>query len=330
MIREYPDQSFVLIKDIDLSGINNFKPIGNEDAPFEGFFNGNRKTIKNLKINRPKEDNVGLFGVVVKEKNSGFFGTVIGDTVLKNIKLENVDVNGKNKVGGLVGWISGVAVNINIQGKVKGENKVGGMVGDGGRIENSQGNVSVMGINYVGGLMGYGASVDNSYAMGRVRGEKHVGGLAGYSAGVYNSYVTGNVIGNNEVGGLIGVTNGSAVNSYVTGQVKGEKDVGGLIGKMDGRDIQNCYIISKVSGIDRVGAFIGYVASFAKFKGKSYWVVGSAKEKFGYLEYTLESRVNLIRKTKAQLKNLTIRSAGWDEKIWVFEKGKYPRLFWEK
>ena len=83
------------MNDLDLSGIN-WDPIGTGGAGdnkyFKGVFDGNGHTIKNLTINRPDEDTVGLFGSI----SSG--------AEIKNLGLTDVDVIGNDYVGGLVGF----------------------------------------------------------------------------------------------------------------------------------------------------------------------------------------------------------------------------------
>ncbi len=82
----YPlNGSYELVQDIDASETKNwnggkgFDPIGEDYYdPFTGIFDGKGHKIRNLYINRPDEDNVGLFGVV------GSGGEV------KNLGLENV------------------------------------------------------------------------------------------------------------------------------------------------------------------------------------------------------------------------------------------------
>ena len=55
--------TFVLSQDIDLSGIDNWTPIGDSYShEFKGTFNGNGHVISNLKINNPSKDYQGLFG----------------------------------------------------------------------------------------------------------------------------------------------------------------------------------------------------------------------------------------------------------------------------
>ena len=55
-------EDYALGNDIDLSTIANWEPIGTLANPFTGALDGNGHTISNLTINRPTEDNVGLFG----------------------------------------------------------------------------------------------------------------------------------------------------------------------------------------------------------------------------------------------------------------------------
>lgn len=69
---------------IDLSGIANWTPIGNQYNPFAGTFDGQGYKISNLKIT-----GVGLFG-----KN---YGTI------KNVNIVSANISGGYYVGGLVG-----------------------------------------------------------------------------------------------------------------------------------------------------------------------------------------------------------------------------------
>ena len=94
---DFAGLTFKLYNDIDLSSIPNFIAIGKSSKQFKGTFDGNGKTIKNLKINST-EDNQGLFGVV------GEGGTV------KNVLLENANVTGKDNVGAVVGYNNGGTV----------------------------------------------------------------------------------------------------------------------------------------------------------------------------------------------------------------------------
>lgn len=87
-------RSYRLTQDIDLSGIPSWTPIGavdikdfNNRKPFKGTFDGNGKTISNLKIDAPIKDDQGLFGYAE------------GATI-QNLTLTNCDVIGNDYVGG--------------------------------------------------------------------------------------------------------------------------------------------------------------------------------------------------------------------------------------
>ena len=68
-------------------------PIGKSATPFNGQFDGNGHYIKDLYINRPKQNLVGLFGVV-----HGSNGKI------ENVTLININITGENFVGSLVGY----------------------------------------------------------------------------------------------------------------------------------------------------------------------------------------------------------------------------------
>ena len=93
--------NYTLTKDIDCSdsinwnGGKGFEPIGSSSNKFSGNFDGQNFTISNLFINRSNEEYVGLFGYL----NSG--------VVIENVGLVDVEVYGKNNVGGIAGrWDS--------------------------------------------------------------------------------------------------------------------------------------------------------------------------------------------------------------------------------
>ena len=103
-----------------------FSPIGSETKPFSGTFDGGAKIISNLTINKPNQDNVGLFGYA-KGINSTNRANIYG------VRINGATVNGRQKVGGLVGYIGSYITikeieldNIKIQGS---SSSVGGLTG---------------------------------------------------------------------------------------------------------------------------------------------------------------------------------------------------------
>jgi competence protein ComGC len=113
----------------ELTTSKGFKSIGSNDNEFKGTFYGRNKKIINLYINRPDEDDIGLFGKV----SSGFINSV-------NIKDGNV--TGNDRVGLLTGsiYLGTEIQNIQTTGHVSGYGvSLGGIVGlnDGSTISNS-------------------------------------------------------------------------------------------------------------------------------------------------------------------------------------------------
>ena len=215
-------KTIILTDDIDLSAYENWTPIGTNYRSFNGYFNGNGHVVKNLTINRPTEDYVGLFGY--------------SSVSLENVGIENANVIGNSYVGGLAGYMECYITNSYATGKVTGDGYVGGLAGSAYSITNSYSTGNVTGDGSVGGLAGLAGDITNSYATGNVTGSgNYVGGLAGYiDYSITNSYSTGNVTGNSTVGGLVGYAGDSITNSYSTGNVTGSgNNVSGLAGYAD-------------------------------------------------------------------------------------------------
>ena len=148
---------FVLANDIDLSVYSTgegWTSIGANGDGFHAKFDGNGYIVKNLYINGPTKTFQGLFG------------HVSWASTIKNMGLENVDVNGKDYIGGLAGDNNGYITNCYATGFVTGERYIGGLVGiNRGSVTDSYVTGSVTGNMSVGGLVGenYGSVTDSYY-----------------------------------------------------------------------------------------------------------------------------------------------------------------------
>jgi hypothetical protein len=188
--------------------------------------------------------------------------------------LEDVNVSGKNNVGGLVGYvIEGSIENCQvISGSVEGKNRVGGLVGNNymGEISASSTNVEVFTVMDTdfpsissGGLAGvneYGFILD-SHVMGKVSGQLYVGGLVGENKGhISNSYADGEVNGMEHVGGLVGINDGGIIHdAHAATLVSGTDDVGGLVGINTGGLVDKSYAVGNITGNNNVGGLVGFV-----------------------------------------------------------------------
>ena len=207
---------YMLMNNIDLSKYAigaGWKPIGNNSAYnsstyFRGNFNGNGKVVKNLTINRPTENYIGLFGY-------------IDSATIQKLGMENSDIKGNSDVGGLAGYSNNSSIiNSYTIGRVYGNS------------------------NYVGGLVGYSGrssifSITNCYVACSVYGNSDntggIGGLVGYN---WNTSIQNCVAANDSV---ISIQNITRVNRIIgnTGDnnVRNNYAFSGMVVQVNGIDI---------------------------------------------------------------------------------------------
>jgi hypothetical protein len=264
---------FVLVNDVNLAQYTGtqFNIIGKwfvrnhpNNKPFTGVFDGNDHKILNFTWTSDGIDCVGLFRYIGNSSQ------------IKNLGLENVDVNAVN--GELVGVLVGYSVLCTItkcysSGSISGSWEVGGLVGhtNGGIIADCYSAGSVSGYGGVGGLIGSNSctitdcySTSSVYLTGSVTGTTSIGGLMGSNVGtITNCYSTGSVSGAQyDTGGFVGNNVGTITDCHSTGNVSGDRYVGGLVGRNDllykGGKIINCYSTGSVSGTEYcVGGLVG-------------------------------------------------------------------------
>lgn len=199
--------------DIDLTGIDDWTPIGNNVSPsdnyFQGSYNGNGYTISNLKI-KSGEQYKGLFGYVSGTSSST-------PAVLTGIHLRNVDIdvshNSNIECGAIAGNITSDAVITfcSAQGEIKtdinqqrlADNHSGGIIGYNG----SSGTIS-----YCRADVKVTASSNANYASA----ECNAGGIAGSNYGTIlacessGSEVSATSNAKTRAGGIAGMTYGSS------------------------------------------------------------------------------------------------------------------------
>ena len=188
-------------------------PIGNSKK-YQGTFDGNGKTIRNLYINS-----------TIRYK--GFFGYA-ADCRIKNITFDNAKVKGNDNCStGILAGYAGSCVIENIKTtescSVEGKEETGGIAGSAnGNISNCENHAIVNGLNSVGGIVGICFDSENSITScanyGEITGtEDFVGGIIGYfgEGSLQNSANNGNISGNARVGNLIGYANICNINNVL-------------------------------------------------------------------------------------------------------------------
>ena len=252
----YTTISATLTKDIDLAEFCHAKdgtkytkevswtPIGNSDNienMYQGTFDGNGKTIRNLYINDISE----YIGIPCE---AGFFGYAEKGSI-KNITFDNAKV--KSTVDHCTGILAGfeelcIIENIKTLANcsVEGKDHVGGIAGRAsGDIGNCENHAMVNGANFVGGIVGNYVFSDKSITScanyGVITGTRdRVGGIAGdFNSGtIQNCANYGDITGTFYVGNLIGCADECNLNNVLgTGNVTAtsRNPAGLLVGNID-------------------------------------------------------------------------------------------------
>ncbi len=230
-----------------------WEPVGGSPT-FGATFDGNNHIIRNLYINRPESDNVGLFGLVYRSGG------------IRNLAIDGplTSVTGGNNVGILIGRSTQTNVSyVSSSGNVQGATNVGGLAGNlngetGFRVIQtcySTADVTALSDN-AGGITGNlsGISISHCFSTGDVSAESNAGGLAGLAGttelvnlvNLVNTYSSGNVNADNAAGGLIGTHVSGSMNiytSYASGNITAN-DESGISGGLVGLGTINTLIVN--------------------------------------------------------------------------------------
>ena len=246
------DLVVTLAGDIDLTGVE-WTPIGNEDIPFYGTFDGAGHTISGLHIDKTEGVCCGLFGVCA--------GTIENLTVTGTIYNRSGEPH--SAVGGIVGDLAGGVIRNCSADLVIDSNRrslgffAGGIVGlleKGGLVQNCRSSVRVDNVLanflYLGGVAG--AVMDSSVERCTYTGAITVLGGEIYYIDVGG--IAGNVQGRSSVTGCLhlGVLDASAYDFNCA-------CTGGVIGRVEGPAVvRDCCNWGSVSGGERaVGGILG-------------------------------------------------------------------------
>ena len=265
---------FRLEQDIDLSA-HRWIPIGDYGGisgisfiSFEGFLDGNCKTISGMVVDQSKDkQSAGLFGYILNTTAGNEVGVknlTIANAALyvdESIMVGNQFVSAGILVAGAMAnpGYKGTIVfeNISVSGTItvkatNGINKIGGLIGEDNRgiVRNCATDVTITGASNTGGMTGISSNTtfENCTAKGRISGLWVLGGFVGYaSSSTLDDKTTESTFTNCiadvaveasdwNVGGFVGLADfgmfkNSASFGTVTSSVTGwESRVGGFIG----------------------------------------------------------------------------------------------------
>ena len=294
---------FRLEKNVDLSA-HRWIPIGDFGGSsyksFEGFLDGNCKTISGMVVDQSKDQqSAGLFGYISNATKGNEVG--VKDLTIANAALyvdESIlaDPNGFVSAGILVAGAmvndgykgTGVFENISVSGTItvkatNGSNKIGGLIGDDNRciVRNCATDVTITGASNTGGMTGTSCTTtfENCTAKGRISGLWGLGGFVGYATTSNGNDKTTESTFTNciadvavkasdwNVGGFVGLAEfgtfkNSASFGTVTSTVTGwEPRAGGFVGRAGNVTFVKCHSASLVT-CDRKDTCGGFAGKF--------------------------------------------------------------------
>jgi hypothetical protein len=276
----------VLGRDLDLEDVP-FPGFGSVAAPYHGTFDGKGHVLRNLRI--------------ASAGAAGFINASYGARI-ERLRLEQVNVEGTNEVGTIIGRASiSQVIDVDvIDANVRGDNSVGGITGSSayglvrdatftGRVSGSTAVVGgISGAVSADVFMNIEATVDVDAPLA-----SDVGGVLGVESLshtlVQNVFVQGTVVGDVEVGGFLGAnTDGvSFYRSRFEGTVRGNSRVGGIVGGNYDTpfNVRSSSVRADVTGTQMVGGFSGRYDYKATFED-SYFTgtitgVGAQQESIG-------------------------------------------------
>ena len=288
----------ILDNDIDLSTLvisraaaSNWAPIGTEDKPFTGVFDGNGHTLKNLNIIEEEAKEGKAF--------IGFFGYAKNATI-KNVVFENVNLSiscldidhSQGHIGAVAGSLEGTSTieNVTVKGDIKvyatqeanGASRVAVVAGG-----NSYGDVTMKNVHVIANEGSSLIANNNAGALaGQLQGKSvfencssnidvtvnkfFAGGIIGLAAGdqlFTNCHTTGNIA-------VVAGRNGKAHDQYRVGGIAG----GWADNTKTPCTLTNCSYSGNISGKNSDGSvtvkfdYLGYV-------GRGYTLNGCAGSK---------------------------------------------------
>ncbi|MCM1545413.1 MAG: right-handed parallel beta-helix repeat-containing protein [Clostridiales bacterium] len=262
-----PSKIYKLTKDIDLSGEKNWvSDITEKKKPFQGVLNGMGHTISGLSVTVSGNQN----------ELGGMFYKVAGGTI-ENVKFKDIYIKGNEKTAIVATTEGGYFYNISMENvNIVGSARVGGLIG-----QASTGDLYVDQVSLVNPVEYVKATEIDTlnfvktgyYTKSDVEGHdvytlqsEYVEGTEYYTRKMFITGArSGGIIGFIQASNQDSVTRTYISNCYVDSTIGslGEQYQGGIVGSADDRNakdwlqIDNCYSVATVVGKTYVGGVLG-------------------------------------------------------------------------
>ena len=264
-----PSKIYKLTADIDLSGETNWvSEITEKKTPFQGVLNGMGHTISGLNVNVTGNQN----------ELGGMFYKVAGGTI-ENVKFKDIYIKGNEKTGIVAITEGGYFYNISMENvNVVGSVRVGGLIGQATTGDLYVDQVSLVNpveyvkvaddkidkLNFV--KTGYHTKTTEGEIDTYTLASEYVEGTEYYTLKMFITGArSGGIIGFIQAGTQDNVTRTYISNCYVNSTIGelNEQYQGGIVGSADDRNakdwlqIDNCYSVATVVGKTYVGGILG-------------------------------------------------------------------------
>ena len=282
----------------DSASFRKWTPIGyvdenNDRHPFTGVFDGQGHTISGLYYN-DEAQNVGLFGLI-----DYCDGEKCGDEVaIKNVGIEDSYFAASANVGGLIGSVYALTVN----------------------VENVYNAATVVGIG------------EKSWIAGGLIGDVYAE-TSQITLSVANSYNVGTVVAPDEVGGLIGEVleeyeevSVSITNSFNYGSVSASTNRGEIVGYVDGTtlSVANSYYLADLTDNDGARPASdfenGTVLAALRADEDAYVWVQNPGDKYPTIDINATNANTVVLDWNATADSTTLAAAGYTDGAMVIVK----------
>ena len=334
--KTYRDEYFKLTADIkinnsvisntgdligNISKMEQWKPIGKDNTPFCGTFDGNNHTISGIYICQENSDSLGVFGLIAAK--------------ICNLSVKDSYIKGRSYIGGIIGLTKNYQNTY--LAKIDNCRNYGTVISE--QTDDSH--------QYVGGIVGYTVAMpsDSFYKCvnyGKVKGHSNVGGVAGWSKDdPFDCVNLGTVEGVVNTGGICGgiSTYSRIYNSCNIGTVNGTENTGGIVGTIPDRHLGIVRLSNVVnygdieSNASSTGAIIGYTNAIVECL---YYLETSYSNWYGTTGKNHEPRGTIKNMTEKQMKSQTLlnelnnnaATLGSSYSRWIFGNDDYPVLDW--
>lgn len=238
---EYRGEYFKVMEDLDFEGME-YTPVAFENKIFQGYFDGNGKTLKNITY-------AIADSTTVQER--GLFGVVGADGTIANLTLSNCKFQTYKKCGAFAGGLYGKIIN----------------------CVNDHTDVLTTGLMYAGGIAGFGydgASIENCKNSGNVTaGSVGAGGMLGSSeegqlVKILSCSNEGTIsVKSSQAGGIVGRAMAYISDCHNTANIKiSSSNAGGIAGNLlTGSYVGKCYNTASIISNTFAGGIVETVGN---------------------------------------------------------------------